>query len=222
MSLSDSIMNKLTGGNIRTIKVNASQLASIINDTFITKARTREEKDEIEKIVRGSKLLDRRLESADGRFCLFVSGFRRGTIFSGHRWAFVKNYETEEVFEWHGFSLGSFRRAVEPYLLNARTASSNFPNSSSNIYEKAPNEGPQKSNIGISNDPLDELEEMLAAGMITKEAYEQKAAALSKGRNTGKKVNATEQLKELQELLKEGLITQEDYDKKKQEVLDCM
>lgn len=118
MSLSDNIWNGLTGHNVHTIKVSAEQLAAVINDAFIKNASSTEELNRIERTVRGSKLIFRRMDSEDGRFHLYVSSFEQGL--TQHRYAFVKNYETEEVFEWNGFNLSPLRNAVEPYLLHAR------------------------------------------------------------------------------------------------------
>ena len=118
MSLGDKILNSVFGTNIHTTKVSAEQLAAIINDAFIRNATSREELDKIERTVRGSKLIFRRMDSEDGRFHLYVSYFERGL--TQHRYVFVKNYETEEVFEWGGLNLGPLKRAVKPYLLQAR------------------------------------------------------------------------------------------------------
>lgn len=217
MSLSDNIWNGLTGSNIHTIKVSAEQLASIINDVFIVKATSREEKDAIEKVIRGSKLFERKLYSADGKFVLFISHFQRGL--TQHRFAFVKNFKTEEVYEWKGLNLGPLRRAVEPYLLQNRMDDSSAKPINSTI---SPTEPIINSTIDIPNDPRIELDEMLAAGMITKKSYNGKVTELSDSQGTTKAGNTMEQLKELQDMLHTGLITQEDYDNKKQELLKQM
>ena len=118
MGLGDTILNSVFGTNIHTIKVSAEQLAAIINDAFIRNATSREELDKIERTVQGSKLIFRRMDSEDGKFHLYVSYFERGL--TQHKYVFVKNYETEEVFEWGGLNLGPLKRAVKPYLLQAR------------------------------------------------------------------------------------------------------
>lgn len=117
MSLGDNIWNGLTGHNVHTIRVSAEQLAAIINDAFIKNATSTEELNRIEHTV-NARLTFRRMDSEDGRFHLYVSYFERGL--TQHRYAFVKNYETEEVFEWRGFNLSPLKKAVAPYLLRAR------------------------------------------------------------------------------------------------------
>lgn len=117
MSLGDNIWNGLTGHNVHTIRVSAEQLAAIINDAFIKNATSTEELNRIEHTVNAG-LTFRRMDSEDGRFHLYVSYFERGL--TQHRYAFVKNYETEEVFEWRGFNLSPLKKAVAPYLLRAR------------------------------------------------------------------------------------------------------
>lgn len=117
MSIGDKILNTLTGSNIKTQQVSAKQLAAIINETFIKQTSTREQRDEIEKTVKGSMMFIKELDSLDGKYHLWVSYFERGL--AHHRCVWVKNYITEEVFEWNGFALSELCNEVAPYLVNA-------------------------------------------------------------------------------------------------------
>ena len=117
MGLEDKILNAVTGRNIKTVKVDAGQLAAIINDTFIQKMGSYRERDEIQKVLKGSLFRFKEINSPDGKFQLLVSDFRRGL--TRHRFAWVHNIETDEYFEWNGFSLGILKKAVQPYLLQA-------------------------------------------------------------------------------------------------------
>ena len=118
MSLSDKIINGIMGTNIRTIKVSVEQLAQIVNETIIAATRNEEELRAIEKAIKGSHFfISGDLESSDGKFLFHISLYQRSLK---HRTVWVKNLQTEEIFEWNGFSLGPFKRAMQPYLVNAR------------------------------------------------------------------------------------------------------
>ena len=52
MSLSDSLLNAVTGSNISTHKVSVGNLAEIINQTFLQNAE-RYEIDKVERAIRG-------------------------------------------------------------------------------------------------------------------------------------------------------------------------
>lgn len=106
------------GTNIRTIKVSVEQLAQIVNETIIAATRNEEELRAIEKAIKGSHFfISGDLESSDGKFLFHISLYQRSLK---HRTVWVKNLQTEEIFEWNGFSLGPFKRAMQPYLVNAR------------------------------------------------------------------------------------------------------
>lgn len=118
MSLSDKIINGIMGTNIRTIKVSVEQLAQIVNETIIAATRNEEELRAIEKAIKGSHFfISGDWESSDGKFLFHISLYQRSLK---HRTVWVKNLQTEEIFEWSGFSLGPFKRAMQPYLVNAR------------------------------------------------------------------------------------------------------
>lgn len=115
MSLSDSLLNAVTGSNIPTHKVSVGNLAEIINQTFLQNAE-RYEIDKVERAIRGKIFGYTDIESPDGKFHLHVSFFMRGL--TKHRTVWVKNYETEDIWEWSGFSLSPLKRAMQ-YHLNA-------------------------------------------------------------------------------------------------------
>lgn len=117
MSLLDKTLNAITGSNIKTIKVDAKQLASIINEAFILKTSSRAERDAIEKTIKGGGLLPSELDSIDHLFHLYVGGFHQGL--TKHRTVWVQNFVTEEVYEWSGFSLGEIKKEVSAYLVQA-------------------------------------------------------------------------------------------------------
>lgn len=118
MSLSDKIINGTMGTNIRTIKVSVEQLAQIVNETIIAATTNEEELRAIEKAIKGSHFfISGDWESSDGKFLFHISLYKRSLK---HRTVWVKNLQTEEIFEWSGFSLGPFKRAMQPYLVNAR------------------------------------------------------------------------------------------------------
>ena len=118
MSLSDKIINGIMGTNIRTIKVSVEQLAQIVNETIIAATTNEEELRAIEKAIKGSHFfISGDWESSDGKFLFHISLYKRSLK---HRTVWVKNLQTEEIFEWSGFSLGPFKRAMQPYLVNAR------------------------------------------------------------------------------------------------------
>lgn len=118
MSLSDKIINGIMGTNIRTIKVSVEQLAQIVNETIIAATTNEEELRAIEKAIKGSHFfISGDWESSDGKFLFHISLYQRSLK---HRTVWVKNLQTEEIFEWNGFSLGPFKRAMQPYLVNAR------------------------------------------------------------------------------------------------------
>lgn len=118
MSLSDKIINGIMGTNIQTIKVSVEQLAQIVNETIIAATTNEEELRAIEKAIKGSHFfISGDLESSDGKFLFHISLYQRSLK---HRTVWVKNLQTEEIFEWNGFSLGPFKRAMQPYLVNAR------------------------------------------------------------------------------------------------------
>ena len=99
MSLSDSLLNAVTGSNISTHKVSVGNLAEIINQTFLQNAE-RCEIDKVERAIRGKIFGYTDIESPDGKFHLHVSFFMRGL--TKHRTVWVKNYETEDIWEWSG------------------------------------------------------------------------------------------------------------------------
>lgn len=93
-------------------------MAQIVNETIIAATRNEEELRAIEKAIKGSHFfISGDLESSDGKFLFHISLYQRSLK---HRTVWVKNLQTEEIFEWNGFSLGPFKRAMQPYLVNAR------------------------------------------------------------------------------------------------------
>ncbi len=110
MGLGDSITNVVFGTNIKTVKVSAATLADIIEKVFIEPATTREELEAVEKTIRGNLIWYKELYTKNMNFRLYVSPFERGLI--THRYVFVKDLTTEEVFEWTGYTLGEIKRAV--------------------------------------------------------------------------------------------------------------
>ncbi len=174
MSLSDNIWNSLTGHNVHTIKVSAEQLAAVINDAFIKTASSTEELNRIEHTVKGSKVIFRRMDSEDGRFHLYVSYFERGL--TQHRFAFVKNYETEEVFEWSGLNLGPLKQAVQPYLLQARmNPPFTFDAFSSSPFSDDTNEN------GYFNENFDTEDQQQIIGQNNQNIYHEKNIAINPG-----------------------------------------
>ena len=69
MSLSDSLLNAVTGSNIPTHKVSVGNLAEIINQTFLQNAE-RYEIDKVERAIRGKIFGYTDIESLDGKFHL--------------------------------------------------------------------------------------------------------------------------------------------------------
>ena len=97
MSLSDKIINGIMGTNIRTIKVSVEQLAQIVNETMIASTRNEEELRAIEKAIKGSHFfISGDWESSDGKFLFHISLYQRSLK---HRTVWVKNLQTEEIFE---------------------------------------------------------------------------------------------------------------------------
>ena len=117
MGLEDKVLNAVTGRNMKTVKVSADQLAAIINDTFIQKISSQQERDKLENVLKGRRYWYSEMNSPDGKFELYISEFHRGL--TRHRFAWVHNIETDEYFEWKGFSLGTLKKAIRPYLLQA-------------------------------------------------------------------------------------------------------
>lgn len=118
MGLGDFVTNKIMGTNIKSIGVTPEQLADIIDKVFVVPAQSREELDELEKKISGNMVLPSEFDSKDGRFHLFVSGIERGLV--THRTVWVKNYETEEVFEWSGYTLEPIKRLVAGKITKKR------------------------------------------------------------------------------------------------------
>ena len=111
MGLGDSLLNSVFGTNIRTIKVSTEQLAEIIDEKFIKPAVTKSELDKIEDTIKGNITpFPKEMDSMDNKFHLYVSGFQRGL--TTHRTVWVKNVESQEVFEWKGYTLGSLKDNV--------------------------------------------------------------------------------------------------------------
>lgn len=102
---------------MKTYKVNADQLAGIINQTFIQGADA-DYLREVEKVIKGSKVVPRKIESMDGKFVLYVSAFNRGL--TTHRKVWVGKVETEEFWEWNGYTLGPIIDATKNYFIAAR------------------------------------------------------------------------------------------------------
>lgn len=117
MSLSDKLLNAVTGSNIVTHKVSVNTLAEIINQTFLQNADAAEI-NRVERAIRGKFMTYTDIDSADGNFHLHISFFMRGL--TQHRTVWVKNYETEDVWEWSGFSLSPLKNAMEYYINSAR------------------------------------------------------------------------------------------------------
>lgn len=113
----DKALNAVTGSNIKTIDVSADELARIINEKFIMPAGSYEARREIEKVVKSGYFMRKEIESPDGNYRLWVSAFERGI--TSHRTAWVKDYATERVYQWEGYSLGPLKRAVQFYLNQA-------------------------------------------------------------------------------------------------------
>lgn len=216
MSLGDSIVNSVFGTNIHTIKVNAGQLAAVINDAFIRKATNREELDKIERTVRGSKLMFHRMDSEDGKFHLHVSYFERGL--TEHRYVFVKNYETEEVFEWRGLSLSPLKKAVEPYLLHARmNPTPSIPFNPTDFSENGRGEDTTSKSRENYVAEIDEAEEMRMAKMIIQQEYDRHSSHSSDNIKSD-----IEQLKELHEMLETGTISEQEFIRRQENILQNM
>ncbi|MCI5640385.1 MAG: hypothetical protein MR316_05310 [Lachnospiraceae bacterium] len=117
MSLSDKLLNAVTGSNITTHKVSVYNLAEIIDQTFLQNA-DRYQIDMVERAIKGKIFAYTDIDSPDGNFRLHISYFMRGL--TQHRTVWVKNYETEDIWEWSGFSLSPLKRAMQHYLNSAR------------------------------------------------------------------------------------------------------
>lgn len=111
--IADGILSATKG--IETIHVQADQLADIIDETFIQPASSKAFLDRVHETIKGSKIFYKELESEDGKYRLYVSMFERGL--TEHRTVWVKNYNTKQVFEWNGYTLGPIREAVEKKLV---------------------------------------------------------------------------------------------------------
>lgn len=110
--IGDSILSAATG--IKTIYVKVDQLADIIDETFIQPASGKAFLNRVNETIEGSKLFPKELESEDGKYKLYVSMFERGL--TEHRTVWVKAYETNQVFEWNGYTLGPIKEAVKGKL----------------------------------------------------------------------------------------------------------
>ncbi|MCD7825676.1 MAG: hypothetical protein LUH14_06940 [Clostridiaceae bacterium] len=105
------IGNMITSAmGIKTVKVDADQLAEIINLAFLEPASSMDFVQRVENTVAGSKLTVKELYSEDGKYYLYVSLFERGL--TQHRTAFVKDLEQNTVYEWSGYNLSPLKNAV--------------------------------------------------------------------------------------------------------------
>lgn len=119
MALEDKIVNALTGSNIKTIRVSAVQLADVIYNCFVLNQGNNP--DNIAKLLKGKIFSYTEVDSPDGKYHLHISHFRRGITV--HRVAWVKKYETGEIFEWKGYTLGPLKRAFENQIATGRIVS---------------------------------------------------------------------------------------------------
>lgn len=128
MVVRDKIINTLMGSNIKTVRVTALQLAELIYNNFVN-----EEKNatHISKILKGRFFLYTDIDSADKNYHLHISHFRRGLTV--HRVVWIKRYETEEVFEWKGYTLRPLKKAFLQWSAAVRTAGRKG-NTDDNIY----------------------------------------------------------------------------------------
>lgn len=107
MAIEDKVLNALTGSNIKTIRVSAPQLADMIYVCFVSNSGGNP--DSIANLLKGKFFTYTDIDSPDGKFHFHISYFQRGLTV--HRSAWVKNYETQEVFEWKGYTLEPLRTA---------------------------------------------------------------------------------------------------------------
>ena len=118
MGLGDKVVNKVLGTNIKSIAVSPEILADMIEKTFIVPAQSRQELDQLEKTISGSWFMYTMQYSNDERFLLYVSHFQRGLV--THRTVWIKNIETEEIFERRGYTLAPIKKVVAQKIIRKR------------------------------------------------------------------------------------------------------
>lgn len=118
MRLGGMAIDKLLGTNVKTRMVSAEVLAEIMDKVFILPAVSEADLEMLERTLKGKWFWPSGQYSDEGRYWLYVSPFKRGLI--THRTVWVKNCETEEVFEWKGYTLGPIKNAVAEKLKKKR------------------------------------------------------------------------------------------------------
>lgn len=118
MAMGDKLINAVTGSNIKTIRVSATQLADLIYVCFVSNPGG--SPDSIMNLLKGKLFTYTDIDSPDGKFHFHISYFQRGLTV--HRSAWVKNYETQEVFEWKGYTLDPLRTAFRKRANEERVA----------------------------------------------------------------------------------------------------
>lgn len=78
----------------------------------------RDDIDKVERAIKGKILAYTDIDSPDGNYRLHISYFLRGI--TRHRTVWVKKYDTEDVWEWSGFSLSPLKSAMRSHLTSAR------------------------------------------------------------------------------------------------------
>lgn len=144
MAIGDKMINSLTGSNIKTIRVSAPQLAEIIYVCFVSDPGGNP--DSIANLLKGKFFTYTDVDSPDNKFHLHISYFHRGLTV--HRSAWVKNYETQEIFEWKGYTLGPLKAAFRKRADAERIASAagTAENTNTNLYSQSRTE--QSASLG--------------------------------------------------------------------------
>lgn len=120
MSLSDKLVNKITGKKIETITVTLEQMISLIETNFIMQATNNNDYDSILKVVKGGIFLNKKLESKNQQYELFCSTGNRTSIFnmSNRNYIWVYDKSKNCFYEYRAWSFKKLKAEVKKSISN--------------------------------------------------------------------------------------------------------
>lgn len=114
MSITDGILNALTGKKIETIRTSREEMAEMVNKYYIIPASTQDELTVVEETIKGG-FQTKELDSKDGRYKLRVV---RNT--SNHNWVWIIDMEKNRHYEYKCTFYGKFKNMVIEKIVAAR------------------------------------------------------------------------------------------------------
>lgn len=115
-TLIDKAMSKVTKNRVNTVRVTREEMADMVDKYFIQKAETKEDYQEIWKVIKRGILFDKLITSKDGNYELRSKSSQGGSSLRKFVWIYDKQGSTfYEYNYWFGF-YGGFKRMMRNKL----------------------------------------------------------------------------------------------------------